>query len=204
MSSKKRKATDRDNEGENDESRYHLDNPQRLALASLLANDAAIRSMLRSENLLLASFARQGLMGTVATAAALWIQDHVLLPCSITSGTGRVEWSALRARVAGGDDNGTATTIIGKAIIDSLPETIPITNQKRKQLDRVKRGETKKLPPAQRKQSPSLPSTSRSKIATSIQQTEAAATMASMQERTSYDGEEHDPTEIIEDQEDYD
>eukprot|EP00977_Amphora_coffeiformis_P018312 scaffold6395_cov159-Amphora_coffeaeformis.AAC.1 len=196
MSSKKRKAMDRnDKEEENGDSTCRPDNLQRVALASLLANDTAIRSTLRSENLLLASFSRQGLMGTVATAAALWIQDRVLLPCAAAD-AGRVEWPAIRARVAG---DGAATTILGQSIIHSLPETIPITNQKRKHLGRVKQGETKKAPP-RKKQAP-VPSAGR-RAKSETQQ--AVAAMASMQGDSNNHGEERDPTEIVEDQEDYD
>lgn len=156
--------------------------------AQHLVNETNVRTMLRSEDLLSNNIARAGCFGPVALAAALWVQNTVLLPTAESSRV--VDWAALRETVT--ED----TSPITQSIAEQLPETIGIDKNKRRYLSEVvkKGGEGKKGGSETKKAT--------TKKSNKKEWKDAAAAAASSLEAD--DGDEREPLEIIEDEDDYD
>ena len=173
----------------------HSKREENAALAQLLVNESAIRTMLRSENLTSPSMARSGLMGSVSRAAALWVQQ-VLLRSTVAqeNDDGKVEWSAIREAVQ------RMNTPLTKAIIEDLPTSIVVDKNKRRYLTKIQKGEHKKP------KSDATSAPTRVSRAVKRDVKEAAATVASIESHHTEDlyGIERETLEIVEDEEDYD
>ena len=166
------------------------------ATAQLLVNETCVRTVLRSEDLLTRSVTRSGLIKSVAMAAALWVQNSVLLASSASDDDeeGRVDWTALHQTVVNLDST------VAREIAPELPETIAIDKSKRKYLAGVKKGGggekgNKKQPAA------AAPKKAGASVSKKEWKEVAAAAASSLAVENDH---EREPSEIIADEEDYD
>ena len=168
--------------------------------AQHLVNESSLRGMLRAEDLLVQSISRSGLMGSVALAAALWVQDAVLLPS--VDDEGRVDWLALRKRVLSLQADGSP---VARAVAQEVPETIVMDKGKRRYLNEVKRGKGEKDKKPAPKKTKSATESSSSSSNKKEWKRAATAAVSSLKAGENDDGDDdREPLEIIEDEDDYD
>lgn len=159
--------------------------------AAGLYHESAARSFLRSEDLLLLTVARAGLVRTVATSAGLWL-ERILLEAADRN-NGHVDWEHLRQVIVVWKQQSTASGHhpLLDNLVDQLAETILVDKTQRKHLAAAKEGKKNAPPAATRK----APPTADVKAARA-----AVASLPSAADG----GAERDPDEIIEDEDDYD